>query len=146
MSLKQSWTPDLPHSALHGSQSQEGVTTHGTGHGGPVHGVDDDSDVGHAMPPLSAGFVIVRVHVYDDDLPHAAGHEPHCQALTWQSCGQGAPTHGCDSVSGGHGLPPLAGVTSTDLVQYLVPLAPHVALHVPHVNDDVTQSRAHGSP
>lgn len=78
--------------------------------------------------------------------PHVVLHSDQDEKSdTVQLIGHGTKLHTADCVSGGHGLPPLAGTVTTDRVCVLVPLPHDVEQFENSPQSDTTQSTGQGS-
>ncbi len=130
----------VPHACEHVLQFDHMLSWQSVAHAAVEHASLSPSD-GHGVPPHDASVVAVRVRARVP-LPHVAEHAAHDDHVdTMHATGQQPKPQFTDSLSDGHGVPPLAVARVVVRVRDLLAVAPHVAVHADHcAHCDTSQS------
>lgn len=122
-----------PHDTEHADQPVQPVCEHGCGQHGSWHESSSESG-GHAMPPLAAGVVTVRVRVRVA-LPHVTAQADHVDhGATWQLTGQAVAKQAALSDAWPtQPAPPQLAAGAVERERVTLPLGvEQVAEHAPH--------------
>lgn len=130
-----------PHSCEHGLQVDHSLSWQSSTHAAAEHGALSLS-AGHGAPLQLASVVAVRVRVRMPPLPHDTEQVDHAaHADTAHATGQQPRPQFAVSLSGGHGMPPLAAALVAARVRVFVADGPQLAVHVDHAaHADTAQS------
>jgi hypothetical protein len=132
----------LPHDCEHVLQFDHALSWHAVAHAAGAH-ASLSLSVGHGVPLHAASVVTLRARVRMP-LPHVTEHADHvAHDVTAHATGQHPRPQLVDSLSDGHGTPPLAAARVTVRARDLVAVAPHVGEHADHaIHADTVQSTA----